>query len=100
MSTAAVAQTTEPQNQTSGTSNTGTPAKGQSNATSGEQNATGMQNNSNAQNTAQGKMAAKDRKAHKADKNKMDCTQAHTDGNATTPATTRADCDNTTKMQR
>lgn len=99
MSTAAVAQSTDPQSQTSGTSNTGTPTKGQSNANSGEQNATAMQNNSNAQNNPQGK-TAKDRKAHKNSKNKADCNDAHTDGHATTPATARADCDNTTKVQR
>ncbi|MYM27399.1 hypothetical protein SAMN05192549_10128 [Duganella sacchari] len=95
LSSAAIAQT-----QPSGTSNTGTPTKGQSMANSGEQNATTMQNNSNMQNTAPAKNA-KHSKMKKSDRTKMDCNQAHTDGNSTTPAdTVRADCDNTTKTQR
>ncbi|NYE59323.1 hypothetical protein FHW58_000475 [Duganella sp. 1224] len=77
LSTAAMAQT-------SGTSNTGTPTQGQSNATSGEQNATTMQNNTNTQNTAPAK-TSKDRK-HAKNKNQADCNAAHTDGNATAPS--------------
>ena len=80
LSTAAMAQT-----QPAGTSNTGTPAQGQSNATSGEQQATTMQNNSNTQNTAPAN-TAKDRKMSQRDKNKVDCNTAHTDGGATAPA--------------
>ncbi|WP_432379174.1 hypothetical protein [Duganella sp. P38] len=80
LSTAAMAQT-----QTSGTTNTGTPTQGQSNATSGEQQATTMQNNSNRQNTAPVD-TAKDRKQSQRDKNKVDCNTAHTDGGATAPA--------------
>lgn len=99
LSVAAIAQT-----QSSGTSNTGTPTQGQSNATSGEQNATTMQNNSNRQNNKMGQ-TAKDRKAAKNSKNKADCNQAHTDGNATAPAhAPRAGCEDdatsTDKTQR
>ena len=76
MSAAVMAQTP-----TSGTSDM--PAKGQSTATSGEQNATGMQNNSNMQNTATPK-SAKHVKKHKASKT---ADTSCTDGNAAVATT-------------
>jgi hypothetical protein len=99
MSSVAVAQTTGSQGQTSGTGKNSTQTADRNAANSGEQNSAAMQNNGNAQNTMQGK-TSKDRKAHRNSKNKADCNEAHTDGNATTPATARADCDNTTKTQQ
>jgi len=94
------------QTQPSGTSNTGTPTAGQSNANSGEQNATGMQNNSNMQKLPQKNKAAQG-KANKSDKTKKaDCTTAHTDGHSTTAATAAdsqmaaADCNPTAPTQR
>lgn len=94
------------QTQTSGTSNTGTPTAGQSNANSGEQNATTMQNNSNMQTMPQ-KNKAMQGKNNKSNKmKKTDCTTAHTDGHATTPATagdsqaSPADCNPAMPAQR
>lgn len=98
MSSIAVAQTTGTQGQTTGTGTTGTNTTQPTDrnaANSGEQNSATMQNNSTKQSKS-----SKDRRAHKNNKTKADCNDAHTDGNATTPATARADCDNTTKTQQ
>lgn len=99
MSSIAVAQTTGTQGQTTGTGTTTTQPTDRNAANSGEQNSATMQNNSNGQSTMQGKNS-KDRKAHKNNKNKADCTEAHTDGHSTTPATSPADCNNTSQKQQ
>jgi len=94
------------QTQSSGTSNTGTPTAGQSNATSGEQNASGMQNNSNIQKMPQNNKAAQGKTGKSNKTKKADCTTAHTDGHSTTAATAAdsqmasADCNPTTPTQR
>jgi hypothetical protein len=94
------------QTQSSGTSNTGTPTAGQSNATSGEQNATGMQNNSNRQNLPQKNKAAQGKADKSGKTKKADCVTAHTDGHATTAATAAdsqmaaADCNPAPTTQR
>lgn len=103
MSASVFAQTQAPSKPTtSGTSNTGTPAVGESTSTSGEQNATTMQNNSNAQNTTMPDKA-RNGKMNKSSKSNMDCNNAHTDGHASSPAsagmatstTANANCDDT-----
>lgn len=105
MSASVFAQTQAPSKPTtSGTSNTGTPAVGESTSNSGEQNATGMQNNSNAQNTTMPNKA-RNGKMSKSSKSNADCNDAHTDGHATAPtatgtATASANCDNTSRTKR
>jgi hypothetical protein len=103
MSAGVFAQTQAPSKPTtSGTTNTGTPAVGESTNNSGEQNSTAMQNNSNTQNTTMPNKA-RNGKMNKSSKSNMDCNDAHTDGHASSPTsagmatstTANANCDNT-----